>query len=63
MVGDDKPRCNPCPTTRNVFCPVCGKADTGALKRVRLMGFVGVAHSTSPKIEAFLDSGDPAALN
>jgi hypothetical protein len=46
-----------------VFCPVCGKADTGALKRVRLMGFVGVAHSTSPKIEAFLDSGDPAALN
>lgn len=55
--------CDPCKPFRTVFCPTCGAADKAALKRTRLMGFVGPAHSTSPKIEAFLESGDPAHLS
>lgn len=52
--------CQPtCPEHSTVFCPLCGKADRAALKRVRLMGLVGVQHSTSPAIEQFWETGDP----
>jgi len=46
--------CDPRPSSPPMFCPDCGKViDPKGLKAVRLMGFVGVVHSTSPKIEAF----------
>lgn len=49
---------------RTLFCGICGKErQAGDLKRVKLMGFVGVENSTNPKIEAFWRSGDPADLN
>jgi hypothetical protein len=55
--------CEPaCPEFTTVFCPECGKADRAALKRVRLMGPIGVQHSTSPAIEAFWNTGDPSHL-
>lgn len=42
-----------------VFCKACGKVlDPAVLKSVRLMGPVGVGHSTSPKIEEFWATGD-----
>lgn len=54
--------CDVCPPFTTVFCPVCGKADRTSLGRVRLAGFVGVAHSTSPAIERFFATGDPSHL-
>jgi hypothetical protein len=43
-----------------LFCGHCGKVnDPDALRRVRLMGPVGVLHSNSPKIEEFYATGDP----
>lgn len=53
------PECAPFPTA---FCPVCGRADKVALKRIKLAGFVGVQHSTSPKIEQFWETGDPTVF-
>lgn len=42
-----------------MFCPTCGKVKSLAdLRSVRLPGFVGVAHSTSPAIEEFWATGD-----
>jgi len=55
--------CEPRPSTPPMFCPTCSKVvDPNGLRAVRVMGFVGVQHSTSPKIEAFFETGDPAAL-
>lgn len=54
------PACEPHATT---FCPACGRADQGKLKRVRLMGPVGVLHSNSPKIEQFWETGDPSVFD
>lgn len=49
---------------QTLFCGHCGKErEPGDLKRVRIMGFVGVANSTSPKIEQFWETGDPSALD
>lgn len=43
-----------------MFCPDCGKVrNLAELKTVRLPGFVGVFHSTSPAVEQFLATGDP----
>lgn len=48
---------------KTLFCGLCGKErEPGSLRRVRLMGFVGVEHSTSPAIERFWETGDPAGL-
>ena len=55
-------RCTTCPPHRTTFCPVCRKASPNELAGVRLMGFVGVQHSTSPRIEQFFNTGDPACL-
>lgn len=56
-------RCTPsCPPHDTLFCPVCGKTAPEDLSRVRLMGFVGVQHSTNPKIERFWRTGDPSGL-
>lgn len=52
-----------CPPHRTVFCPTCGRADKAKLKTVRLPGFVGVIHSTSPKIEQFWETGDPSVFS
>lgn len=52
--------CKPvCQSFESVFCPDCGRADKARLKTVRLPGFVGVQHSTSPRIEEFWATGDP----
>jgi hypothetical protein len=56
----ERSRCTPaCPPHSTVFCPDCGLADKAKLRRVRLMGPVGVANSNSPKIEEFFATGDP----
>jgi hypothetical protein len=58
------PRCatyNARPTT---FCESCGKVINRArLEGVRLMGPIGVQHSTSPRIEEFFRTGNPDALS
>lgn len=47
---------------RGLFCGECGKLkEAGSLKGLRIEGFTG-AQSTSPKIEKFLDTGDPDHL-
>lgn len=59
-----KPRCEPtCPPHRTTFCPVCEHAEPGALGRVRIMGAIGVVHSSSPKIEKFWETGDPSVFD
>jgi len=64
MMDTDKIRCLPaCEPHRTVFCPRCGKADRTALRRVRLMGPVGVLNSNSPAIEAFWATGDPSVFS
>lgn len=55
--------CTTCPPHESVFCPVCGRANRHDLRRVRLMGPVGVAHSNSPKIEQFWRTGDPSVFD
>ena len=46
------------------FCPVCGKLkQRDVLESIKLPGFVGVAHSTSPKIAEFWASGDPTVFD
>ena len=60
----NKTYCQPaCEPHRTTFCPMCGKADKGALKKVRLMGPIGVEHSNSPKIEQFWQTGDPSVFD
>lgn len=55
--------CKPvCQSFETTFCPRCGKADRAKLKGVRVMGFVGVQNSTSPKIEEFFATGDPTVF-
>lgn len=57
-------RCETTTDTRTLFCPGCGALyDRDELQRVRLMGAVGVAHSTSPKIEKFFATGDPSVFD
>ena len=47
-----------------MFCPSCGAAySPDDLRRVRLMGLVGVAHSNSPKIDEFFATGDPEVFD
>lgn len=56
-------RCGTDDDTRRLFCPECGASFSLAdLRRVRLMGLVGVENSTSPKIEQFWQTGDPAVF-
>ncbi len=55
------PTCQPHPN--RTFCPSCGKADRSVLNTIRLPGFVGVVHSTSPKIEQFWETGDPTVFS
>ena len=56
-------RCHPvCKPFTTMFCPECKKARPEDLKRVRLMGAIGVAHSSSPAIEQFWATGDPSCL-
>lgn len=60
----DREYCKPvCQSFQTTFCPVCGRADKETLKGVRVMGFVGVAHTLSPRVEAFFETGDPTVLN
>ena len=48
----------------SLFCSDCGKErQPGSLRTVKMMGFVGVAHSTSPKIASFLETGDPTVFD
>lgn len=50
-------------SARRLFCEECGKLlDRDGLRGVRVPGFVGVLHSTSPKIEEFWRTGDPAVF-
>lgn len=51
------------PVGRSLFCPECGKPRHD-LKDVagRVMGGIGV-NSSSHRVQAFLDSGDPADLS
>jgi hypothetical protein len=57
------PRCESSDPGATLFCQHCGKLlDRAALEHVRLMGPVGVQHSTSPKIEQFWQTGDPAVF-
>jgi hypothetical protein len=45
--------------TTRLFCADCGKVKNRRdLESVRLPGFIGVHHSTSPKIEAFFSGPD-----
>lgn len=61
---EKKPHCEPdCQPFSTVFCPACGHADKKALRRVRLMGPVGVEHSNSPKIQQFWETGDPSVFS
>lgn len=54
------PRCDHTETLKRMFCSACGAVlEPGSLKKVRLMGLVGVEHSTSPKIAEFWATGDP----
>lgn len=57
-------RCETTTDTRALFCPDCGALyDRDELQRVRIMGPVGVAHSNSPKIAQFFETGDPAVFD
>jgi len=48
---------------QRIFCPVCGKLlDRAGLESVRLMGPVGVFHSSSPKTDEFFATGDPSVF-
>lgn len=58
------PRCTAHSDTRSLFCPFCGAAyDRHELRSVRLMGAIGVAHSSSPTIEKFWATGDPTVFD
>ena len=51
------------PATTNLFCPACGKLlERGSLRRVRIEGFHG-PESTSPRMEAFWNTGDPRCFD
>lgn len=58
----EKQHCDTCLPHTTTFCPVCGKADRTILKGVRLMGLIGVRHSSSPAIEQFWQTGDPTVF-
>lgn len=48
---------------QNMFCGACGKVlDRAALQRVRLMGAVGLRHTSSPTVERFFQTGDPSVF-
>jgi len=58
-----QPYCEPaCEPFDTVFCPRCGRADKPALGRVRLMGAVGVKHTSNEKVQEFLATGSPAVF-
>lgn len=47
-----------------MFCPDCGAVlDRDDLRKVRLMGPIGVKHSNSPKIEEFWKTGNPEVFD
>lgn len=47
-----------------MFCGSCGSVfDRSELGRVRLMGAIGVQHSSSPTIEKFWATGDPSVFS
>lgn len=49
---------------RRIFCEECGKqVEPGSLRPEAVLGFVGVANSTSPKIERFWETGDPSVFD
>lgn len=56
--------CETCPPGQSrMFCIVCGRVlDKSELKKVRLMGAVGVAHSSSENIRRFWATGDPTGV-
>jgi hypothetical protein len=55
----DHTQCEP----GRLFCTECGKLlDRNTLRGIRLAGFVGVRHSTSPAIEEFWATGNPDNL-
>lgn len=56
-------RCEHAWESRNLFCPECGAAKKDELATVKLAGFVGVQHTTSPAVEQFWQTGDPASLS
>jgi hypothetical protein len=42
------------------FCSACGKLlDRDSLRQLRLLGPVGIAHTTSSTVEEFFATGDP----
>lgn len=55
-----------CDDDWRIWCPSCGKAFDPAQAReyvqgLRFQGFTG-RHSTNPKVQKFLDTGDPEAM-
>lgn len=47
---------------RRNFCE-CGRVwNIDELRAVRIMGFVGVRHTTSERVDAFLSTGEPSHL-
>lgn len=62
----DCPRCKHPATTGRLFCVKCGKlTDPAGLRSTagRLLGPVGVVHSTSPKIAEFWATGDETVFD
>lgn len=59
---DTCPKCGQQPPAERLFCHCGSLQDRDALKRVRLLGPIGVAHTNSAKVDAFLrgpDAGNP----
>jgi hypothetical protein len=48
---------------KRIFCESCGAIlDKSDLRRVRLMGPIGVQHSNSDSIAEFWETGDPSVF-
>lgn len=61
--GPPSLRCETCPDTERMFCPLCGRvADVTALRAVRLVGFIGPG-SINPRVERFWETGDPEVFD
>lgn len=58
------PRCKHDQDSVPSFCQSCGKVlNRKTLRSVRPMGFVGVQHSLSPKIDEWWNTGDPEVFD
>ncbi len=58
--------CDRCSTRSEgrLFCPDCGRVlDADGLRKVRIMGSVDIRDSKSPKVQKFLETGEPSHLD